>query len=424
MSDGFKDFVSDAAAKSAAAQKAYLNEPSAIGVSLTSLIQGGINLATKRKDNREFNKAITREQQGLYNKVGSYDQISNAYDVKSEKFFYDLISDYNVIKSHIDNGTMQDAELGKRDLATIKNTVDNYSDAIPKLLATAEAIRKAASIEAKQGQGAAGTLSVAGAPVPQLAIIEKIASGNADNIEFQRDGSNIILVDTSDPNNPVTLNINEFNKAITDKNNPYLKFVPDINDQLTNGYDLLMKNNKGEFQNTFSTILQPDPNASDEEKAKYAADPTAIRYMSKDNEEALFDALMGQPLILNGKETDMLNGGAYRELINQYGESIWEDMMPLTGNTPQWPTMIPAIGDKDYRSFYDEYYEPMLRYLAGRTIDENTKDLRRETKETDDQKQQDFTSGFTYTDDDKKAIASAKPGDIITLSDGRQIRKK
>ena len=146
--------------------------------------------------------------------------------------------------------------------------------------------------------------------------------------------------------------------------------------------------------------------------------------MSKANEEALFDALQGQPLILNGKMTDMKNGGAFRKIINQHGESIWEDMMPLTKGTPQWPTQVPAIGDPDYRDFYDNYYEPMLIYLAGRTIDENTKDLRRESMEKDDAKTQNFKDEFKYSDEDKNKIASAKTGDIITLSDGRKIRKK
>lgn len=419
MADGYKDFVSEAVQRRAAAQQALFDDRSS--ANLSSLIQGGINLATKRKANREFNKTVTREEQGLYNKVSSYDEVADQLDIKTDKFFYDLISDYNEIKNHIDNGTMLDTELGKRDLATIKSVVDVYAEAIPKIISTGDQIVKSANIEAKEGQGAANTLSVSGAPLAQRNIIRKMYQGDVADLEFQRDGSNVIVYDNS---TGTLLNINEFNQAVTNKDNPYLKFVPNIKEQLTSGYDLFMKNNKGEFQNTFSEILQPDPNATDEEKAKYAANPTAIRYMSKANEEALFDALMGQPLILNGKITDMKNGGAFREIINQHGESIWEDMMPLKKDTPQWPTQVPAIGDPDYKDFYDNYYEPMLIYLAGRTIDENTKDLRRESMEKDDAKTQNFRDEFKYSDDDKNKIASAKPGDIITLSDGRKIRKK
>jgi len=419
MADGYKDFVSEAVQRRAAAQQALFDDRSS--ANLSSLIQGGINLATKRKANREFNKTITREEQGLYNKVSSYDEVADQLDIKTDKFFYDLISDYNEIKNHIDNGTMLDTELGKRDLATIKSVVDIYAEALPKIISTGDQIVKSANIEAKEGQGAANTLSISGAPLAQRNIIRKMYQGDVADLEFQRDGSNVIVYDNS---TGTLLNINEFNQAVTNKDNPYLKFVPDIKEQLTSGYDLFMKNNKGEFQNTFSEILQPDPNATDEEKAKYAANPTAIRYMSKANEEALFDALMGQPLILNGKITDMKNGGAFREIINQHGESIWEDMMPLKKETPQWPTQVPAIGDPDYKDFYNNYYEPMLIYLAGRTIDENTKDLRRESMEKDDAKTQNFKDEFKYSDDDKKKIASARPGDIITLSDGRKIRKK
>ena len=419
MADGYKDFVSEAVQRRAAAQQALFDDRSS--ANLSSLIQGGINLATKRKANREFNKTINREEQGLYNKVSSYDEVADQLDIKTDKFFYDLISDYNEIKNHIDNGTMLDTELGKRDLATIKSVVDVYAEALPKIISTGDQIVKSANIEAKEGQGAANTLSVSGAPLAQRNIIRKMYQGDVADLEFQRDGSNVIVYDNS---TDTLLNINEFNQAVTNKDNPYLKFVPDIKEQLTNGYDLFMKNNKGEFQNTFSEILQPDPNATDEEKAKYAANPTAIRYMSKANEEALFDALMGQPLILNGKITNMKNGGAFREIINQHGESIWEDMMPLKKETPQWPTQVPAIGDPDYKDFYDNYYEPMLIYLAGRTIDENTKDLRRESMEKDDAKTQNFKDEFKYSDEDKNKIASAKSGDIITISDGKKIRKK
>ena len=314
MADGYKDFVSEAVQRRAAAQQALFDDRSS--ANLSSLIQGGINLATKRKANREFNKTITREEQGLYNKVSSYDEVADQLDIKTDKFFYDLISDYNEIKNHIDNGTMLDTELGKRDLATIKSVVDVYAEALPKIISTGDQIVKSANIEAKEGQGAANTLSVSGAPLAQRNIIRKMYQGDVADLEFQRDGSNVIVYDNS---TDTLLNINEFNQAVTNKDNPYLKFVPDIKEQLTNGYDLFMKNNKGEFQNTFSEILQPDPNATDEEKAKYAANPTAIRYMSKANEEALFDALMGQPLILNGKITNMKNGGAFREIINQHG---------------------------------------------------------------------------------------------------------
>ena len=144
MANGYKDFVSEAVQRRAAAQQALLNDRS--GTNLSSLVQGGINLATKRKANREFNKAITREEQGLYNKVSSYDEVADQLDIKTDEFFYGLISDYNEIKSHLENGTMLDTELGKRDLATIKSVVDIYAEALPKIISTGDEIIKSANI--------------------------------------------------------------------------------------------------------------------------------------------------------------------------------------------------------------------------------------------------------------------------------------
>ena len=47
MADGYKDFVSEAVQRRAAAQQALFDDRSS--ANLSSLIQGGINLATKEK---------------------------------------------------------------------------------------------------------------------------------------------------------------------------------------------------------------------------------------------------------------------------------------------------------------------------------------------------------------------------------------
>ena len=427
--NGYRDFVGEATKRRIEAERALAESGSAINVG--SLIQGGINLATKRKELKDFGRGINREQQGIYNKVGSFDNIETVYDKKSEQFFYDLISDYNEIKNHIDNGTMVDTELGKKDLAAIKNLVDNYSDAMPKILATSQAITQASKIPV----GEAGSLSVAGAPIAQLDIIRKITAGgkDAEDIDFLRDGSNIILFDNSTGQK---LNIAEFSRSITNKENPYLKFVPDISEALTSGYDLFVKDNKGEYQDTYTTLEHPNPNASQEEIEKYKANPTAIRYMSEENEEKLKSDLMGQFLVNEkGEITKMRNGGIFRKLIETNGESIWEDMMPLNKDHLVYPPAsdIPLPGDKDYEGYYKTYYKPMLEWLSSKTINENTKDLRRQTvqnKLATQPKNQNFTKSTAddITPESQTKIDNAKPGEIITIeyTNGAkaQIRKR
>jgi len=418
---------------------------------VTSLIQSGIGmLSAKKEAMKGFTREVLKEERKMYEKVGGMATGYNGYDQKAESFFEGLIDQYNVIKSHLDAGTMKDANLGKRDLATIKNLIDQYGEAIPKVIGTAKAITAASEAAGREGMGSPNTLSVAGAPPAQLAIIKKISSGgpSGEDIEIAHRDGTIVLYDTK---TGAELNMKEFNKAITNKNNPYLKYVPDLKKGMTNAFDSFNKNHEGAMQDTYTKEMPSDVPGGE---------PTRIMPMRK--EEDLKVALMGAKRADydkdgNPKLSEYHSGGAYEKMITDFGESIWEDMMPdgLTQGK-EYISNPPIFGDKGYKEYYYDYYLPMLDYLATTTINNNTQGIQRESQnkerfkelypELSDNKdatdydkrykgdskqykerQKKFTtdgktqSGFSA--EDKLKIAEAKVGEIIVLTSGLKIRK-
>ena len=428
---------------------------------VTSLIQSGVGMLSAKKDAMKgFTREVLKEERKMYEKVGGMATGYNGYDKKAESFFEGLIDQYNVIKSHLDAGTMKDANLGKRDLATIKNLIDQYGEAIPKVIGTAKAITAASEAAGREGMGSPNTLSVAGAPPAQLAIIKKISSGgeSGQDIEMSHRNGTIVLYDTK---TGAELNMKEFNKAITNKNNPYLKYVPDLKKGMTNAFDSFNKNHEGAMQETYTKEIP---------SAESGGEPTRVMPMNK--EEDLKIALMGAKRAeYNDDGTPRLSkyhsGGAYEKMITDFGESIWEDMMPdgLTKGI-EYESNPPIFGDDGYDVYYNKYYRPMLDYLATTTINNNTQGIQRESQnkerfaelypnlsnntnatdydkrykgfEKDDEdkvvkdsqykkRQEKFTtdkktqSGFSA--EDQKKIADAQVGEIIELTSGLKIRK-
>jgi len=403
---------------------------------LKSIAQGGINLVSKKKESlKQLNQKVLQEEVNLYKKVGGFTTEYEAYNVKSENFFDGLIDKYNMIKGHIDNGTMRDVELGKRDLANIKNLIDQYGKAIPQVLATADIITNASNIAGKDGMGSPGTLSVTGAPAAQLAIIKKISSGgpSGDDIELSHEEGTIILFDKK---TGAELNIREFNKASQSKENPYLKLVPDLSKGMENAYNVFTKDNNAEYQDAFTTVDNQDPD-----------NPTATRTMSVDQENKLKKALMGAYKydFKTGQTSRFHDGGSYKKMINEYGESIWEDMMPtglIKKGFEKYPEVVPMYGTKEYEAFYDNYYAPMLDYLTTETINRNAVDIQRASQTPDNLKDSKYERGgveeyelkvdeFLNTKETKlptqaeyeKALAEAKEGDEVTMPNGIKIRK-
>jgi len=418
---------------------------------VTSLIQSGVGmLSAKKEAMKGFTREVLKEERKMYEKVGGMATGYNGYDQKAESFFEGLIDQYNIIKSHLDAGTMKDANLGKRDLATIKNLIDQYGEAIPKVIGTAKAITAASEAAGKEGMGSPNTLSVAGAPPAQLAIIKKISSGgeSGQDIEISHKDGTIVLYDTK---TGAELNMKEFNKAITNKNNPYLKYVPDLKKGMTNAFDSFNKNHEGAMQETYTKEIPSNTPGGD---------PTRVMPMSK--EEDLKVALMGAKRAEydpsgNEKLSEYHSGGAYEDMIIDFGESIWEDMMPdgLTKGK-EYISNPPIFGDEGYKKYYYDYYLPMLDYLATTTINNNTQGIQREsqnkerfkelyptlsdnkdatdydkrykgdTKQYQERQKKSTSDKNTISGlsvDDKSKIAGAEVGDIIVLSSGLKIRK-
>ncbi len=411
------------------AARAASASDNAVNANLSSLVQGGVNLITqKKKDLNKLNKAVLREDQRIYDKVGSFVTEYEGFNGKSEEFFGNLIEKYNTIKTHLNNGTLKDITLGQKDLADIKNIVDQYGNAIPKVLAMASEIDQAAKIAGEQGLGAAGTLSVIGAPAEQLAIIKKISSGgpSGEEVDIRYEGGTIILADNV---TGAELNIREFNRAMNSKENPYLKLVPDLSKGMTVAYDAFNKDNKGAMQNTFT---QPapgqDPNS-----------PEATRIMSSDQEIKLKESMMGafQTDFTKGGgiPTTFRDGGVFKEMYKQHAESIWEDMMPdgLTKKL-QWPEEVPVFGDPGFDAFYKTYKEPLLDYLATVTIQNNATDVQRETQNEKkynenygtgkskggskeyEAKLNEFFNKADMSKQDQEKIKNASPGDAVSVT--------
>ena len=312
-------------------------------------IQAGMSIAQsilpKKQALKEFTKGEQKRQQDLYDKVGTYSTGYDAYDANSEAFFHDLISKHNEIQYALNNKSMVDSELGKKDLANIQNMVNMYGEAIPNILATAKVIEKSMEPGARK-------LSVTGAPVPQLNIIRKIANGG--DIKILQEGSTIMLYD---PETKEKLNIREFNKAIANsKENPYIKYEADIKTPLEKAFNNRTKDTEGNFNNIYITPKKVTTQGGQEVEA-FTINQSQINNLA--------DVLKG-PV---NRNTGLPNG-QFTKLIELDGESIWEDANNMDNDT-QWLGPLQP-GEEGYEKYKDQYNE-MLDYLANKSIMDNVK---------------------------------------------------
>lgn len=326
----------------------------------SALTQGIISSITPKKEAlKDFTKSQKKGQQDLYNDVASYDLGYKDFNKKSDVFFHDLIDRYSEIQGHLNNGTMVDEQLGRQDLARIKNLVNVYGDAVPRMQKIAAAIDQASN------DPDSPQLSVTGAPPEQMQIITKIVNG--DNIDIIQEGDSIIL---KDPDNGAILNVAEFNKAFANSKNPYLKYEAEVEKPLEQAFSNYMKNDEDQFTELFTTpVTRQDRNGNDVE----------ITTMTLDQQKKLKNAMIG-PI---NKSTG-LPEGQFTDLIRLKGESIWEDTMDggrgykeLNGKEQdvavEWfagRNAIPVPGDKDF-DLYKEQYEMVLEYLSNRALEDN-----------------------------------------------------
>jgi hypothetical protein len=173
------------------------------------------------------------------------------------------------------------------------------------------------------------------------------------------------------------LNINEFNKAITDKENPYFKYAIDTKPDTERNFNQKIKTGKdGAFNPLYVTI---------DEEAKDSTGQTVTTYnMTQKQQDKFKKDVMGD------KGNGYANGGQFAGLIEEFGESIWEDQMEGGDENTQYPEEVPKMptgsrqaivesGDKEalklydeqlkeYDTYYNDYYKPMLDALANQSL--------------------------------------------------------
>ena len=333
-------------------------------------------IAPKADGLAELNADYAKQTKKLYKKVSSTDyNVNEVTDKKADVFMNGLIDDYYGIKNNIRN--MKDPSLGMQDLGTIENMVDSYGKGVTNMLAFNKAIEEASKSDLNSG----GKLSNAGAPSSQLQIIRKVTSGSED-IEYRREGNNIILYDSTSKE---SLNITEFNAA-ADRNEEYLKFaIP--TEETTGGFfsDRVKNENDEEVYNP--TFVTKGPNGTYSMTLKQQVDYKNI--------------MTGYDPSKPNEKTD---GGNFKSMLSgpdQFAESIWEDQMfedPNYKAESQWPTGDQEIAipygdgfiktelasneiisngtranaskeDKElYEAFYEEYYKPSLNFLSEQSL--------------------------------------------------------
>ena len=333
-------------------------------------------IAPKADGLAELNADYAKQTKKLYKKVSSTDyNVNEVTDKKADVFMNGLIDDYYGIKNNIRN--MKDPSLGMQDLGTIENMVDSYGKGVTNMLAFNKAIEEASKSDLNSG----GKLSNAGAPSSQLQIIRKVTSGSED-IEYRREGNNIILYDSTSKE---SLNITEFNAA-ADRNEEYLKFaIP--TEETTGGFfsDRVKNENDEEVYNP--TFVTKGPNGT------YSM--TLKQQVDYKNNMTGYDP---------SKPNEKTDGGNFKSMLSgpdQFAESIWEDQMfedPNYKAESQWPTGDQEIAipygdgfiktelasneiisngtranaskeDKElYEAFYEEYYKPSLNFLSEQSL--------------------------------------------------------
>ncbi len=379
-----------------------------------ALAQGVINsIGSKQEALKEFTKSQKRDQQNLYNDVASYSLGYEDFNKKSDVFFHDLIDRYSEIQGHLNNGTMVDEQLGRQDLAKIKNLVNVYGDAVPRMQ------KIAAAIEQASNDPDGPQLSITGAPPEQMQIITKIVNG--DNIDIIQDGDSIIL---KDPENGAILNVGEFNKAFANNKNPYLKYEADVEKPLQTAFTNYMKDDENQFTSLFTTpVTRQNKNGDDVE----------ITTMTLDQQTQLKNAMIG-PV---NKSTG-LPQGQFTDLIRLEGESIWEDVMnggrgykDFDGEdedvSVEWfagRNSVPVPGDKEF-PLYKKQYDVMLNYLSTRALEDNAnaEGVELNTKPKDNQPADGEDKPLTQKEFNKQ-WNTLKPGESLVGPNGVEYTKK
>jgi hypothetical protein len=400
-------------------------------------------IAPKADGLAKLNKDYANATQKLYKKVGSsdYDTGFEGTDKKADVFMNGIIDDYYGIKNNMKN--MKDPSLGMQDLANIENMIDEYGKGVANMLAFNSAIKKASTADLNSG----GKLSNAGAPSNQLQIIRKITGGGeeAEDIEFKREGNNIILYDTK---SDTSLNITEFNKS-QDRGEDYLKYAVPTEEITTGFYGDIVKNenDEGVYNPTFIT--------------KGANDTYS---MTPQQQVDYKNSIMGNDPL---KPEEKATGGSFRGLLQGDGniaESIWEDQMYDAGRViNEWPTgndpnafdgltsdEIIASGTKidatkkdkkRYDEFYAEFYKPALDFLAEQsikagaasmqiTLDDPTEDVNKQIAESakdleveEEKLPEDLKVKYGLSEDDQEKIKLAKSGDEVEVTINGKLTK-
>lgn len=387
-----------------------------------ALAQGVINsIGSKKEALKEFTKGQKRDQQNLYNDVASYSLGYEDFNKKSDIFFHDLIDKYSEIQGHLNNGTMVDEQLGRQDLAKIKNLVNVYGDAVPRMQKIAAAIDQASN------DPDSPQLSVTGAPPEQMQIITKIVNG--DNIDIIQDGDSIIL---KDPDNGAILNVGEFNKAFANNKNPYLKYEADVEKPLKTAFTNYMKDDEDQFTSLFTTpVTRKDRNGDD----------VKITTMTLEQQDKLRNAMIG-PI---NKSTG-LPQGQFTDLIRLEGESIWEDVMDggrgykdFDGEDEdvavEWfagKNSVPVPGDPEF-PLYKKQYDVMLNYLSTRALEDNAaaEGIELDTLKPDDNENKGSkdgsgpkAAGSLTQEEFNKKWNTLKPGESLVGPNGVEYTKK
>jgi len=469
-------------------------EENAVSKNISNIITGAVNagvksIAPKQSALNATNRAILKSSQNMYKKIGSsaMDTGYEEFDANNEDFWNQIVSKYNATAQAMKQGTMIDNSRGAKDLAMYENIVDIYAQSVPNIRATAQAITKAAQADHGSGE----RLSVAGAPAYQLDIIRHAAEGEG-NIQIIQRGNNIILFDPNvtyiDENGKEKkggeLNLNEFNRSIeeADGKNPYLRYATNTKPETKQGFDELIKQGV-DGTNTPKYVTEKvtkNPN-NGEDVSSYSMTPA--------QQDLFINDQIGKP-----DGGGYATGNLYELTVENHGESIWEDQMQGGPDNIQWPDDIPEmpLGDRDgivekfgenseqvkdfdsqakeYDDFYNTFYEPTLKYLAGQSL-QNSEDAgivllpRDETTNNtvvEEEKEEDNKPGSggvdvkeikidedleveekentkkpmtekinlmdTYyklglSEDDQKKINSAKPGEEIEVTINGKVKK-
>ena len=382
---------------------------------INALAQGALNSITPKKEAlKDFTQAQKKGQQNLYEKVGSSSLGFEKFDANKNAFMHSLIDKYSEIEKHLNNGTLVDEQLGKKDLADIRNMVKVYGAAVPRIINIADKIQ--ASIDNPSGP----QLSITGAPVSQLQIIAKLKRGEA--IDMNNEGNSIVL---TDPETGQKLNVEEFNRAFGNSKDPYLKYEADIKKPLRSAFTNYMKDNEGNFTERYTDVKTETNRAGQEVK---------ITTMPLEKQELLKKAMIG----IDNKTTGVPDG-MFTDLILQEGESIWEDLMDggrgytvfkdgEQEDALEWfagKDGVPSPEDDEF-PLYQKQYETMLVYLSNKALQENADEegieLINEPK-ADVQKNDDGLVIETQEDFNIKWNA-LKPGESLVGPDKRKYTKK